>query len=285
MNLSIDNISFRYSRKKPWVLEDFSLNFDTGGVIGLLGPNGVGKSTLLYIISGLLFPATGEASFGGVRTSLRRPDVLSEIFLVPEEIDLPKMTLEAYCKVTAPFYPKFDREVLDMCLSEFEFVPTGSIDALSMGQKKKIFLSIAFAAGTRVLLMDEPTNGLDIPGKAAFRRICARLASDDRIFIISTHQVRDLDKLLDHVVIMSQRKAILNAGIADIQRRLKFVQTREVPTDALYQLPSVGGFDIITPNPDDEETEVNLESLFAFAMGNPDKITELFTQNNSQEND
>lgn len=279
MKLSIDNVSFRYSRKKPWVLEDFSLSFETGGVIGLLGPNGVGKSTLLYIISGLLFPVRGEARFGEINTRLRRPEVLSEIYLVPEEIDLPRLSLDSYVAALAPFYPRFSREVLDMCLDEFDFVPTGSIDALSMGQKKKVFLSVAFAAGTRVLLMDEPTNGLDIPGKAAFRRICARLASDDRIFIISTHQVRDLDQLLDHVVIMNRRSPLLDADIASIQRHLKFVQTRDVPAEALYSLPSVGGFDVVLPNDDDADTEVNLETLFDFAIGNPDKVKEIFTIN------
>lgn len=149
---------------------DFSLRLEQNKVYGLLGKNGTGKSTLLYLISGLLRPAAGAVSCDSVATYKRRVETLQEIFLVPEEFDLPSMSLEKYVKLNAPFYPRFSREVLEACLKDFELTTDLKLQALSMGQKKKVFMSFALAANTRYLLMDEPTNGLDIPSKSQFRR-------------------------------------------------------------------------------------------------------------------
>lgn len=277
MNLKIDNISFRYKRRAPMVLEDFNLELSQGGICGLLGPNGVGKSTLLYLIAGALTPMHGKVYFNGIDTRRRLPLTLSEIYLVPEEVVLPKCSLDEYVGRLAPLYTRFNKDVLDESLSEFNFIPTGNIDSLSMGQKKKIALSFAFSVNAGVLLMDEPTNGLDIPGKAAFRTLCARYASDESAFIISTHQVRDIDQLLDHLVIMNTRRTLLNAAVCDVQRSLKFISGYgDVPADALYAANSIGGYNAILPNIDGDDTEINLESLFDFAMGNPDKIETIF---------
>lgn len=259
------------------MLDDFSIRFDRGGIYGLLGPNGVGKSTLLYLICGALIPRSGHVTFDGTDTRLRRPATLSDIFLVPEEISLPHISLERFIAINSPFYPGFDRNIMDRCLEVFDMRCDGRLDSMSMGQKKKAFMSFALACNTRVLLMDEPTNGLDIPGKAAFRRLVAEHVTDDRIFIISTHQVRDLEQLLDHVVIMNAQKVLFDRDIAQIQQRLKFLRNVSYcPDSALHSLRSIGGFDIIIPNTDEDDTDVNLEILFDFALKSPDKLTALF---------
>lgn len=280
MKLLIEDLSFRYGRKNPEVLSNVFLSFDTGEVIGLLGPNGAGKSTLLYLISGALTPRSGKVSFDGLSTRRRYPSVLSEIYLVSEEVELPRMSMEEYIDLYSKFYPRFNREIMDEALREFEIEAPRRIDSLSMGQKKKIVLSFAFACNTSVTLLDEPTNGLDIPGKAAFRRLVARLAGEERLFIISTHQVRDLDTILDRVMIMNEHRFLFNESLTHIQEKLSFCSgSSSVPQDALYVLPSVGGSDYVAPNNSGNESDVNLELLFGAVMQHPDAVNTLMNVN------
>lgn len=270
--LNIKNLTFSYKRKGRPVLQDFSLEMQPGRVYGLLGCNGAGKSTLLNLIAGLLTPSAGEVEFNGVNTRKRLPSTLSDMFLVPEEFSLPDVTLESYCKANSAFYPRFSKEDLLRHLETFGISDLYNSDVrmsqLSMGQKKKIFMCFALACNTSLLIMDEPTNGLDIPGKSAFRRFVAGAMTDNRIMIISTHQVRDVERVLDHVVIMNNSSILLNSGLSAITEKLRFVETTDaaVVQTALYSLPSVGGTSVILPNEDDDDTQVNLEILFEFAL-------------------
>ena len=262
--IEVSNISFKYAGQKDLVFDDFSLTLKQDNIYGLLGKNGTGKSTLLYLISGLLRPKKGSVRFDGVETRLRRPETLSEIFIVPEEFDLPAMSLDAYVKINEPFYPRFSREVLEACLKDFELSTDLKLNALSMGQKKKVFMSFALAAGTKVLLMDEPTNGLDIPSKSQFRKVVAQYMTEDRTLIISTHQVHDVESLLDHILILSQQKLLLDATVAEITEKYVFeYRTPDEMQDALYAEPSLQGNAVIAPRKaDSAETQVNLELLF-----------------------
>ena len=284
--LNIQNLSFRYPRRSQAVLDDFSLKIDNGGIYGLLGPNGAGKSTLLYLISGLLTPKTGEVKFNGVNTRLRRPETLNDIFIVPEELTLPAVKLDSYVKMNAPFYPRFSYEDMQRHLATFEVgdIARYKLSSLSMGQKKKIFMSFALACNTSLLLMDEPTNGLDIPGKAAFRRFIASSASDDKIIVISTHQVRDIDRILDHVIIMDEHRLLLNESINAITDRLAFLATadKELIDLALVAQPGIGGAQIVIENDGSLDTEVNLESLFELATTRRDIINALFNRQTAE---
>ncbi len=276
--LNIDNVSYSYSRKGQKVLDDFSLSLSSGGVYGLLGPNGAGKSTLLNLIIGALTPTSGNVTFDGLDTRRRLPAVLSDIFLVPEEFVLPPMSLARYAKLYGKLYPRFSEEDMKRHLDTFEVPSDVRLDALSMGQKKKVFMSFAMACNTRVLLMDEPTNGLDIPGKSAFRRFAAGSMTDERIFVISTHQVRDVDRLLDHILIMNHSRVLLSTTVAEIQKRLKFSETvdRAVIDSALHSIPSISGSSVILPNEDGNDTDLNLELLFDFVLHKPALAGTLF---------
>ena len=263
--IDIQNISFNYAGQKEKVFDNFSLQLTENNIYGLLGKNGTGKSTLLYLVSGLLRPRQGTVKVDGMESALRRPEMLEEIFIVPEEFELPNMTLEKYVSINQPFYPRFSHEVLKNCLNDFELPASLSLQSLSMGQKKKVFMSFALAAGTRLLLMDEPTNGLDIPSKVQFRRVVANNMSDDRTLIISTHQVHDVESLLDHILILSNEKLLLNASVADICEKYNFeYRTLGAQTeDVIYSEPSVQGNAVITKHtPDMPETPLNLELLF-----------------------
>lgn len=278
--IEISNISFKYGSRNTLslphkktadtpenIFENFSMTLKDNNIYGLLGKNGTGKSTLLYLIAGLLRPQRGTITFEGVETQLRRPEVLSEMFIVPEEFDLPPVSLDTYVKTNAPFYPRFSREVLNSCLEAFELPLSLRLGELSMGQKKKVYMSFALAAGTRLLLMDEPTNGLDIPSKSQFRRVVANCMTDNRAIIISTHQVHDVEQLLDHILMISRNDVLLNASVADICTQYSF-ETRMPGAaadngDIIYAEPTLQGNAVIARRHEGApETQLNLELLF-----------------------
>ena len=212
--IEVKNVTFGYTPYQQ-VLKDFSLNFRDGGVYGLLGKNGTGKSTLLYLITGLLRPRRGAVWVDGNESTRRNPDMLSDLFIVPEEYDLPPISLQNYVKAIRPFYPRFSQELLEQCLREFEMPMDINLGALSMGQKKKVYICIALAANTRYLLLDEPPNGLDILSKSLFRKVVVTGMAEDKTIIISTHQVHDVERLLDHVVIIDHNRVLLDQRLEE----------------------------------------------------------------------
>lgn len=228
--IDISNVTFEYRKGKP-VLKDFSLSFPQGGVYGLLGKNGTGKSTLLYLISGLLRPRHGEVRVDGMLSANRQPEMLREIFLVPEEYDLPSVSLKSYTRALKSFYPRFSDELLRKCIEVFDLEMDMQLGTLSMGQKKKVYMCVALATGTRVLLMDEPTNGLDILSKSQFRKVVVQGMDEDKTVLVSTHQVHDVERLLDHVTIINGNQVLLHGplnednGPVDLEKL--FIETVE----------------------------------------------------------
>ena len=278
--IEVENLSFSYGRRKSMVLEDFSMKLDKGSVYGLLGKNGTGKSTLLYLMAGLLRPQTGNVLYKGVDVKKRYPDTLQDMFLVPEEFALPNVSLKQYVKMNAPFYPNVSDELLNACLRDFDMNEDIHLGELSMGQKKKAFMCFALATNTSLLMMDEPTNGLDIPSKSQFRKVIASGMSDDKAVIISTHQVRDIDSLLDHVLILDGSKLLLNESVATICEKLYFAeQGMNEPTEgALYVQPSVQGNSVILPNEYGEDSKMNLEVLFNAMLAERVRMQQIFNQ-------
>ena len=278
--IEVENLSFSYGRRKSKVLEDFSMKLDKGSVYGLLGKNGTGKSTLLYLMAGLLRPQTGNVLYKGVDVKKRYPDTLQDMFLVPEEFALPNVSLKQYVKLNAPFYPNFSDELLNACLRDFDMNEDIHLGELSMGQKKKAFMCFALATNTSLLMMDEPTNGLDIPSKSQFRKVIASGMSDDKAVIISTHQVRDIDSLLDHVLIMDGSKLLLNESVSTICEKLYFAeQGMNEPTEgALYVQPSVQGNSVILPNEYGEDSKLNLEVLFNAMLAERERMQQMFNR-------
>ncbi|MDY6249733.1 MAG: ABC transporter ATP-binding protein [Bacteroidaceae bacterium] len=261
---SIQNLSFRYAGSRQQVFSNFSLELSENRIYGLLGKNGTGKSTLLYLLNGLLRPQAGQVKFMGKNVVERHPEVLSEIFLVPEEYSLPSISLKEYVKINAPFYPRFSNEMLRQCLDCFELSADLQLGSLSMGQKKKVFMSFALAAGTRVLLLDEPTNGLDIPSKSQFRKAVALSMSDERIVVVSTHQVRDVDALLDHIVMINQSGVLVNHTVEDICNKYRFEMRSPaaMTPDVVYAESSLQGNYVVVPNNGSDITPINIEILF-----------------------
>lgn len=229
--ISIKNITFGYNRHHA-VLSDFSLDFQSGGVYGLLGKNGTGKSTLLYLIMGLLRPSAGSVQVDGMEACKRLPQMLSELFLVPEEYDMPRVTLREYVRVIKPFYPNFSVDLLHCCLDGFDMSPEVHLGGLSMGQKKKVYMCLALATNTRYLLMDEPTNGLDILSKSQFRRVLLEGVTEEKTIIISTHQVHDVERLLDYVTIIDRNRVLLQQPLVEENEPINleelFIKTTDI---------------------------------------------------------
>ncbi|MGN1263124.1 MAG: ATP-binding cassette domain-containing protein [Prevotella sp.] len=276
--IRIDNISFDYGTSAAMrkihsmtgnagqiVFHDFSLSLRDNAIYGLLGKNGTGKSTLLYLLSGLLRPQEGSITIDDLNPAERPPQLLSELFLVPEEFDLPAISLTSYVDMIAPFYPRFSSSVLNSCLKDFELPTSLHLGSLSMGEKKKVLMSIALASGTRLLLMDEPTNGLDIPSKSLFRRIVSHYMDSKRTLIISTHQVHDVELLLDHVAILDKHGIIFNSSVNDICSHFTFElrMPGDPMDDVVYSEPTLQGNAVVARRGNDTpETQVNLELLF-----------------------
>lgn len=264
--IQIQDLSYKYSGASESVFDGLSHEFGEGRIYGLLGRNGVGKSTLLYLMSGLLMPRQGRIVINGQEPRLRQPSLLEEVCFVPDEFALPGISLSQYVKFYGRMYPRFSQEVFDDCLRDFEMTDVKRLGELSLGQKKRVMVSFALATRCSVLLMDEPTNGLDIPAKNLFRKLVARHMADDQTIIVSTHQVHDVDALLDHIVIMGRASdaILLNASIADLQERYAFQyrSMSEPCDDALYFEPTPQGRAVVVANTTGEETTVNLELLF-----------------------
>ncbi len=280
--ISIKNLSFAFKKGKP-LFNNLSLEMETGKIYGLFGLNGAGKTTLLNHMSGMLFPKEGECLLNGKPAYNRTPDMLSELIIVPEQFTLPTMTGETYVTIHAPFYPRFDHSLFDEVIKEFEIDITSSIPELSYGQRKKFLIAFALATNTKVLLMDEPTNGLDIPSKSQFRRIVASLDTSNRCTVISTHQVRDLGAMIDQLTVIKNGEVVFDRGIESIQKALAFRKFKpEQEIHYIYGEEILGGIHAVCKSTDDngdlQSEEIDLELLFNAIISKTDEINNQFTK-------
>lgn len=272
--IRINDLGFSYKGKRN-VFTSLDLQLDAGHVYGLLGKNGAGKSTLLKLLSGLVFPRKGKIEVMGQEPRLRRPSFLSDIFLIPEEVFLPGIKMKEYVRGMSPFYPRFDEDQLKSYMKEFNVSEEEKLDTMSHGQKKKALISFALACNTRLLLMDEPTNGLDIPSKGEFRRVIASEINEERCIVISTHQVRDLENLIDAMVILEDSNILLNATTEQVTEKLVF-KVLEADEPALFDEVSLKGRWGIVENTTGQESKIDMELFFNAVLHNPAKIRQLF---------
>jgi ABC-2 type transport system ATP-binding protein len=198
--VTFDSISFGYG-KQP-LFKNLSLSLKAGHVYGLLGKNGEGKTTLLKMMTGLVFAQSGKSQVLGYEPRSRKPSLLSQLFLLPDETHTPNASALQYASINSVFYPLFDQKQFENHLAAFNVPLNQRLEKISFGQRKKVLIAFALATNTPLLLMDEPTNGLDIPSKSVFRKLVAGAMNDDRCIVISTHQVRDLDSLIDEVLVL-----------------------------------------------------------------------------------
>ena len=278
--ITLNNVSFAYSKKKE-VFSNLNLTLQPGSIYGLLGKNGAGKTTLLKMMCGLATPSSGSCTTLGEKAACKNPSLMRELFFLPEEFYMPDMRISKFVSLNAPFYPEFDITQFHRYLAEFEISPENSLRALSYGEKKKVMIGFGIATNTKLLLFDEPTNGLDIPSKRQFRRIMASIANEDKCIIISTHQVRDLESLIDHLLIVHNNRILLDENVGSITQKLCFKTVQTVSNDQgiLYSESSLRGHNILLPNVDDEDSQLDMELLFNGVQHCPEKINQIFNLN------
>lgn len=266
----LKNIGFDYKKKKD-VFRGLTLTLPSGAVHGLLGTNGTGKTTLLKIICGLLAPEQGEIRIDEQDPFLREPSCYQRILFVPEEFELPPITFEQFVQTTAPFYPHFSQDALSYYSEQFEVNRGGRLDRISMGQRKRAYLAFALACNAEYLILDEPTNGLDIPSKGVFRRMIAGYADESKTVIIATHQVKDVENLIDHVTMIDEKGLLLNSPIAQIMNALYFGLVR--PEDSpLYEEDTLAGKMGVMAKNSRPESSVDLEFLFKASLQNRERL-------------
>jgi ABC-2 type transport system ATP-binding protein len=276
--VEIHHLSFGYGGKL--VFDSTKLSLNPGSIYGLLGVNGAGKSTLLKLMAGLLFPDSGSVRALGRDPAGRAPSFLADVFMLPEDLHLPSMSSRAYVAARGAFYPRFDMDLFARYARTFELPEDEALGALSYGQQKKFLLAFGLATHARLVLLDEPTNGLDIPSKSTFRRAVAEALTDDRVFVLSTHQVRDLGALIDPIVILHEGHVLLNRTLAEIGQSLRMTHTvSPPPADApnlLLTEPAVGGFWSVWEESSAGDGPLDLEVLFNAVVKRPDLASAVF---------
>lgn len=280
--IKIEDLTFNYPKQKE-LFSGLELQLKDGAVHGLLGKNGAGKTTLLKIIAGLRFPKKGFCRAFGYDTHKRYPDFLKKLYFIPEEFYTPSIRIREFVDIYSPFYPKFDKEKLFEFISEFEIPEKGNLSSFSYGQKKKFLISFGLATNCQILILDEPTNGLDIPSKSKFRKVLASSINSERSFIISTHQVRDIDQLIDPIVILDEGEIIFNHSLDEISDNLAIQIVDELPEEGvIYSESTIGGHSVVTENLDKESTALDVETIFNAVINNKEKIDQIFRKNEKQ---
>ena len=272
--IKTESLNFGYTSRRK-VLNNISLTLGEGHIHGLLGCNGIGKTTLLKIVCGIMRPNSGSVVVNGVNPFDRRPRMFLELMIIPEEFDLPNVSLERYAKIASPLYPRFDMGAMRGYCEALNVDSRERLHSMSMGQRKKAYIAFALACNVRMLLMDEPTNGLDIPSKSIFRRLLAGYVDESRMVVISTHQVADVESVLDNIVILDGQGVVLNATTADICSKLKFGKVEEGDS-VIYTERTIAGDMAVSLNDMGEDSHLNIELLFNAATANRDTISEIF---------
>ena len=281
--INIKNLHFGY--KKIKVFNGLSLSLQAGHIYGLLGKNGTGKSTLLRCMSGLLFPSEGTVDVMGFVPGKRQPAFLQNVFMVAEEFYLPDVSVEKFVRLNATFYPNFSAEQFQSYLKEFDIPQENTLQKMSYGQKKKVLISFGLACNTPLLLMDEPTNGLDIMSKSKFRKVIAGAVNDEKCIVISTHQVKDLESLIDRITIIDEGHILFDQTVDTINRKIQFkisFDSEEV-RDALYAEPSLQGNAVVCANTEGEDTKLDLELLYKAVVTNGDAVRNAFNKQTAEQ--
>lgn len=272
--IDIKNLEFSYGSNK--VLSNISLNLKQGRIYGLLGENGVGKTTLLTLLCGLKKPQGGIIDIDGHNPYDREPSLLGSIYYLPDETDAPSITGLEYAERYGQFWDNFEMDKFRQIMNLFETDPSKKMSSMSFGMVKKTYIAFALATNAQYMFMDEPTNGLDIPSKAQFRKVLNKFTSDESTLLISTHQVRDLEAIIDPIIILDRQEVLLNASIEDITRRLYFDYGYEETENVLYSEMIPGGNIQVCLNRYGNESKVNIEALFNAVQKNKALIKKLF---------
>lgn len=273
----IETKDLAFSYGKTPILKSITTTLEEGRIYGLLGENGVGKTTLLTLLCGLKKVCSGSITTDGENPFDRTPTLLQNQFYLPDEVLPVAMKAECFAKERGAFWPDYDHSKFLEIMKEFENDPAKKMNQMSAGQLKKTYISLALACGCKYIFMDEPTNGLDIPSKTQFRSAIMKYTSDDSTIVISTHQVRNLENIIDPIIILDRQDVLLNATVEEITSKLYFDYGTQLHPESLYSEQLPGGFIQVYPNTTGEDSKINVEALFNAVHKNKELIKGMFS--------
>ena len=274
--ITIKDLGFAYGEKA--VLKNITMTLEEGRIYGLLGENGVGKTTLLTLLCGLKKPHAGTIDTDGQKPYDRQPSMLSNQYYLSDEVPAMNMKAVDYAKNYGKFWEGFDMDKFMEVMGVLENDPHQKMNQMSFGQLKKTYIAFALASNAKYLFMDEPTNGLDIPSKAQFRKAVTKYTREDSVILISTHQVRDLENIIDPIIILDRQDVLLNASLEEISEKLYFDYSTEKTDGALYSEMIPGGNIQVCLNQSGEDSKVSIEALFNTVHQHKELIKGIFNK-------
>ena len=208
-------LSKSYGRKV--VLQDFNINLEKGRIIGLLGPNGSGKTTFIKILAGILSRNAGEVTIDGRQIGIESKKVVS--YLPERTYFSPSMKVKETIEFFADFYEDFRKERAVEMLQKLNIPLDAKIKSLSKGTREKVQLVLVMSREAKVYLLDEPMGGVDPAARDYILKTILTNYSEDSSVIISTHLISDVENVLDDVVFIKDGRVVLHESVDDIREK------------------------------------------------------------------
>ncbi|MDD6200496.1 MAG: ABC transporter ATP-binding protein [Firmicutes bacterium] len=266
-------------------LDNLSMAVPRGAVYGLVGPNGAGKSTAIRNLTGVYRPDSGEITMDG-QPIYENPALKARIGSIPDDIFFfPSATLEEMRKYYAGIYPNFDSELFDRLYEVFPLPKKSPIRRFSKGMQKQAAFHLTICTRPEVLILDEPVDGLDpVMRRQVWNLILSDVAQRETTVLISSHNLRELEDICDHVGIMDHGKMLLERSLADMQgatHKLQLVGQAPEGLEILHESQSGrlrtlivrGGAEEITARMQETDCPyfdvlpLSLEEIFIYELG------------------
>lgn len=212
--IDIINLSKKFG--KVHALDDVTFQIKEGKVIGIFGINGVGKSTILKSIAGVIRPDKGKILIDGEEMN---PKLYNKIAFVPDmDTYFPYLTIKDTFAFMKEFYENWDEEKATKLLEMFNLTEDKMISTLSKGNRARIKIILGFAQNAKYILLDEPFSGIDIFKREEFIKVMIEYISPEQSIIITTHEIAEIEDIVEEVVILHEGKLAFNFNVEDVRQ-------------------------------------------------------------------
>lgn len=256
--ISINGLTKRYKNKA--VVDQVNLAVGAGQILGLVGPNGAGKTTCLQAMLGLI-DYEGKVEMLGLNPREQRQKMLQEVAYIADVAVLPKwLKVSQALSYMADIHPNFDREKAEAFLAKTNIEHTAKVKTLSKGMVTQLHLALILAIDAKILILDEPTLGLDILTRRQFyTHLLEDFYDEDKCIIVTTHQIEEIEHILTDVAFIQDGKVVLSDTVEQMRERFKLVavpnehvpQAKELKP--LYANSLMGLTSMLFDNKDDEQ--------------------------------
>jgi ABC-2 type transport system ATP-binding protein len=240
--IALEGLTVLYGKRVA--LDNVSLDVAEGSVYALLGRNGAGKSSLVRCLLGEQKPAAGRASLLGRDVWKERASILADVGVVPEDPDMPPaMSPRQVARFCSRLYPRWDAAGFEARLKRFGVPRDTPFGRLSKGQKGQVSLALALASGPRLLVLDDPTLGLDaVARKVVFDELIGELADRGTTVFMTTHDLAGVERIADRVAVLRQGRLVLDEEMETLKRRFRrvsFPRSQEADASRLEALAPI----------------------------------------------